>query len=150
MKTVKISKDKLLVKLRENRNDHRQIFKVPLEGWKQTVTKVLESAAKAALDGMRYKTHFHIPMPEDHTPDYDEIIERVEWHEEELIDLEVLEFSRYVRDRWDWQPDFIGLASTYSSSSGSSESSSSALSKKMDLVKGLKSGMYVEEDDWDG
>lgn len=143
MRMVKISKVKLLDKLKENRKDHRVIFEEALEGWKARVIGVLDCACREAREGRKYKTHFNLPIPNDHTADYDEIIERVEWHEEEFIELDVIEFNRYVRDNWDWMPDFIGLASSYSSSSSSS--SSSALSKKISAVKGFKSGEFIDE-----
>ena len=48
MRTVKISKEKLLAKLRENREDHREIFEEALEGWKIKVIENLEQAVKEA------------------------------------------------------------------------------------------------------
>lgn len=129
MEVVKISKAKLLRKLDENRADHRAIFEEALAGWQAEVTDRLEAAMQDAKAGKKYRTYFNLPMPEDHTTKYDEVITRVEWHEEEFIKLSLREFNQFVRDCWDWMPDFIDSATTYSSSSSSSHSPS--LSKKI-------------------
>ena len=141
MDEIRISKHKLLKKLKENRNDHRAIFELALDGWKKTVIQELENAAEEARTGRRYKTHISLPVPVDHTGDYDEIIDRVEWHESDFIELDHFEFNRYVRDCWDWQPDFINTATTYSSSSSSSSTpSSNVLSEKIKSLASSSGG----------
>ena len=92
MDEVKISKAKLLEQLKKNREDHTEIFEAALIGWKETVLNHLDKALAEAREGSNYRTYFNLPMPENHTKEYDEIIARVEWHEDEIIELDLHEF----------------------------------------------------------
>lgn len=143
MNSVKISKNKLLAKLKENREDHREIFELALEGWKQEVLKKLEDCIQDARAGKNYIENFYLPMPQDHTMEYNEIIDRVSWHEDDLIELDLRDFNRFVRDCWDWAPDFLNSAIGYSSSSSSSgcSSSSSTISKIEAKLKNYDRGI---------
>ena len=87
MKAVLISKDKLLAKVKENRNAHRIQFIEALEGWQEQVLKELEKAIVDAKSGIKFKTHFDLPKPVDHTSEYDSLIMEIEWKEEEQITL---------------------------------------------------------------
>lgn len=133
MNIVHISKDKLLKQLKENREDHKEIYELALKGWKHQVIEALNKALEKATADEEYQTYFDIREPESHLKDYDEIIARVEWHEDTLIQLDIREFNHFVRDCWDWMPDFLNQAAFYSNSSSSSSSSSGSLtlSRKM-------------------
>ena len=123
MEHVTISKEKLLSRLKENRGNHRAIFEDALQGWKEQVLKALAQATEDARRGINYETFINLPRPNDHTKDYDEVIDRVEWHEEDTIDLELHEFNQFIRDDWSWMPDFTASTSSYSSSSSISSKS---------------------------
>ena len=113
MDTVKISKDKLLKKLKKNRDNHRKTFEKALEGWKQRVLKELDKALKDAKSGRRFVTSFELPQPADHTADYDAVIEQIDWNEEEFIFLDFYQFNQFVRDDWGWKNDFMSVAERY-------------------------------------
>lgn len=123
MDCITISKEKLLEKLKQNRKNHRAIFEDALQGWEHQVFTALQKAVEDAKSGIRYETFINLPRPKDHTCDYDEVIDRVEWHEEKLIDLELHEFNQFVRDDWSWMPDFNASSASYSSSSSISSQS---------------------------
>ena len=114
MKTIKISKNKLLTKMRENREAHRKQFEEALEGWKERVIEELEKAVENAKKGIKFETFFHLPRPDDHTADYDAIIDQVEWNERGEIELDIHTFNQYVRDDWGWKEDFISTNAMYS------------------------------------
>jgi len=114
MQLITVSKEKLLAKMRENRESHKEQFEEALNGWKERVCKELEKAYKNALDGLKYETHFSLPRPTDHTPDYDEIIDQVEWNEEDKIDLDLNSFNQFIRDDWGWKQDFLMTNAMYS------------------------------------
>ena len=121
METVLVSKDKLLKKMRENRAKHREQFEAALAGWQQTVLEALEQAVEDARDGKKYPTAFHLPQPQDHTDEYTDAIEAIEWNEEEQIELDRHEFRQFVRDDWGWKRDFLTSNSAYMSKSGWTE-----------------------------
>ncbi|KKN46577.1 hypothetical protein LCGC14_0671730 [marine sediment metagenome] len=110
---VIIEKDKLLAKIKENRDKHRDIFKKALSGWEGRVVKELQRAVKDALSGKEFRTYFSLPQPVDHTPEYDAIIEQIEWTEDKTIDLDIGKFNQLIRDDWGWIKDFLDNASSY-------------------------------------
>lgn len=122
MKQVIISKEKLLQKIKENKNNHRAIFEDALAGWKERVTEELNQALNDAMAGKKFRTYFDLPQPIDHTPEYVTIIEQIEWTEEKQIELDFIQFNQFVLDDWGWKEDFLMNASTYTSPSSSSSS----------------------------
>ena len=129
MDEVLIQKKRLLEKLKQNRDEHKEIYETALEGWKEEVIKGLEDALVKAKKGEEYITQLDLTKPVHHLKEYDEIIDRVEWHEKDLIELDIQEFNCFVRDKWDWSHWFLKQATSYSSTSSSSSSSTSSLIK---------------------
>lgn len=113
MQLITVTKEKLLVKMRENRDLHRKQFEEALNGWQERVLAELEKAVSDAKKGLKFTTSFNLPRPSDHTSEYDEIIEQVEWNEEEQIDLDLNSFNQFVRDDWGWKRDFITTNAFY-------------------------------------
>ena len=107
MQTIEVNKVTLLLKLRENRDKHRKVFEEALEGWRRNVLDELTLAVAEAKAGKQYRTYFNLPQPEDHTRDYDAIIEQVEWEVEDTITLTQQQFNQFVRDDWGWKEDFL-------------------------------------------
>lgn len=137
MNTVTISKEKLLAELEKNRVEHDIIYSAAMEGWRSEVTLALTDALSKAYDGKEFITFLDIPEPENHLGEYSEIIDRVTWHEENMITLDLREFNQFVRDSWDWMPHFLNTAVNYSSSSSSrsSSSASSLIETKMSNLR---------------
>ncbi|MBW8001740.1 MAG: hypothetical protein FVQ80_06920 [Planctomycetes bacterium] len=113
MNSVEVGKSKLLETLKENRDKHQERFKKALEDWKLVVTHELQKSVQMALEGKEFRTHLELPKPSNHTPEYDSIIDQVDWHEDSLIDLSVSEFENFVRDDWSWKQSFLSGCSTY-------------------------------------
>ena len=137
MNIIRISKQKLLTKLKENKEEHEKMYEMALSGWREQVVIRLEQALYNAMKAIEYETDLELEPPTEHLGDYSEIIDRVEWNEEEVISLDLYEFNHFVRDSWDWMPDFLNTAYHYSSSSSSSSSSSvvETISRKMNGLK---------------
>ena len=120
MDEIKISKAKLLTKLKANRAEHRKVFEDALHGWEHQVLSALQRAVDDALQNKRYITMINLPRPSDHTEDYDKIIAKVEWHEEDIIELDSIEFEQYILDNWNWKAAFTQSSASYSGSSSRS------------------------------
>lgn len=123
MKTVRISKKKLLDKLEQNMNDHKFIYDEAMKGWKCDVITGLAVSLKRAKEGREYVTDLELEEPSCHLDEYKNIIERVNWHEDDYIELDHQEFNQFILDKWIWQYNFLSTSSSYSSSSSSSASS---------------------------
>ena len=113
MKVIDVRKDRLLTKLKENRENHRKTFEEALDGWQKKVIDELQKAVRDARAGRKYTTTFYLPQPQDHTAEYDAIIEQVEWEEDETISLDPISFNQFVRDDWGWKTDFLNNTMVY-------------------------------------
>ena len=113
MDTVLISKDKLLVKVKKNRDLHRETFESALKGWEKRVLEELKKAIEDAKKGLEFRTYFNLPQPTDHTPEYDAVIEQIEWSETDQIELDFHQFNQFIRDDWGWKQDFLSNTAMY-------------------------------------
>lgn len=115
LSSVRVSRDELLKKVRENRDGHRVIFEEALEGWHTTVTEALASMLKDARAGKKYTPYFSIPEPQDHTREYDRVIGMLEMSKDEELVLSASDFAMYAQDDFGWKNDFLTTASNYGS-----------------------------------
>jgi hypothetical protein len=117
---VRVSKVKILKALRENREEHRAAFEDALDGWHEQVQAALKEQLKRVREDKRHNPQWYLPMPQDHTRDYDHAIELLEYSLDEEFELSAREFAQFVRDDWGWKGDFVTSVNTYSASAGGS------------------------------
>jgi hypothetical protein len=86
--TVKVNTAELLERLKENRDGHLGVFLAALAGFHEEVIVQLERALENARAGRCYTTQFRLPEPEDHTRDYDRVIEMLEMSVDEVTELD--------------------------------------------------------------
>lgn len=113
LSTITVHREELLAKLRANRKSHQREFKKAMAGYREQAIKTLKRHLKEAEDGQEIKAHLSLPKPDDHTEDYDRVIEMVEMSVADTIELTAQEFSQYVRDDWGWKANFTQTASYY-------------------------------------
>lgn len=116
MKTVRLNKDELEVIVRKNRDKHRKIFEEAIEGYRKRVIKRLEQMVQNAKDGKKVDTYVNMVQPEDHTKDYNQVLEMLELSVDDTIELSHQDFARYVQDRWEWSGKFANDSVSYVSS----------------------------------
>jgi hypothetical protein len=116
MDKVTVKKNDLLAALRQNREAHRDIFEEACEGYQAEAIRLLEEHLQRIRQGKRVQVHVILPVPADHTKDYDRVIRMVEMSVDDEIDLEASDFASYVMDDWRWKRDFLATNSTYSAS----------------------------------
>ena len=114
MRDVTISVDKLLDALRENRQKHRAIFEEALDGYRKAVIETLEEQLSRAKKGKKVNAYITFQQPEDHTRDYDRVIQMLEWTDDHEITLSERDFAQYVQDDWGWQEQFLTSNALYS------------------------------------
>lgn len=115
---VRVKKDALLNELQKNREAHRRIFESAVEGYKEAALKRLDELAKQLVDGKVVPMAIALPMPEDHTIDYDRAIKMVEMEVNEILLLDETEFAQLVMDDWVWKRQWAQTASTYTAMGG--------------------------------
>jgi 5-methylcytosine-specific restriction endonuclease McrBC regulatory subunit McrC len=110
-----IKKTNLLEVIRENRNEHKAIFDEAVEGYKKKAVELLEQHIDRIKRSSLERVSVSIPVPQDHSRDYDRVIAMIEKTEDEVVELEEHEFAQYVLDDWAWQREFLATNSAYSS-----------------------------------
>lgn len=113
MKDVTVHKNELLDTLGRNRREHRAQFEAALEGYKERCLALLEDKLAELRAGRTPLLQFGLPVPQDHTPDYDRIIRMVEMEVGETITLDQASFAQYVMDDWTWKREFAATSSFY-------------------------------------
>lgn len=116
----------VLTRVRENREAHQKAYDEAEKGYQLEVIeliekaqKELEKAHKLAQKG-KYtnkdapRLNVYATPPENHVDDYDRVIDMLNMAVDDEISLEEGDFSKYVRDEWDWKEDFVANSSYYS------------------------------------
>lgn len=109
---IRVSKAELLDKLNENQATHRKTFIDAMDAY----WPVAEREIKAMLAGVRKgkKPQMpHLPVPQDHTRDYDRIIAMVSMSQGEYLELSEPEIAQFVMDDWAWKREFVTSTSNY-------------------------------------
>jgi len=112
MKSI-INKTKLLAVIEENKSKHRSIFLEAINGYKKETIKLLEEMIEKLKAGKTIDHYIKLPVPVDHTPEYNRAIRMIEMDVREEIELGDEEFTQFVMDDWKWKREWIGTVSNY-------------------------------------
>jgi hypothetical protein len=122
------SRTEIMERVKENRDKHAEEFAVALKGYylevQEQLEKIAEEAQKASVKAGKEKDpksltySVNARKPEDHTGDYDRILDMLRLAKNENIELDEQEFAQYVRDEWAWKQRFTETSSTYLSKFG--------------------------------
>jgi hypothetical protein len=113
MNDVQMNKSDLRNRIQENRNAHRGIFEAAIDGYREEATKFFEEQLAKAKAGKVFNNYFSEPIPEDHTKDYDAVLDMLDMDKRDTITLSAGQFRQYVRDEWGWKQDFMATSSNY-------------------------------------
>lgn len=113
MREVRIDKTKLREMIQKNRDEHRDIYEKAMDGYTKAVVSFFESELKKAKKGKHFNSYFPDSVPEDHTDDYDTVLEMLDLSEDDSIKLSNGEFRQYVKDEWGWKQTFTATNSQY-------------------------------------
>jgi hypothetical protein len=97
--SVRIKRSDLIAKLKENRDNHAQLYKDALEGYFVETKKKLEQKIKTLEKGETISS-FSIAVPKDHTKDYDRLISMLEMSIDDELEITSHDFNNYVLDEW--------------------------------------------------
>lgn len=111
------SREELLARMKENRDKHSLQFKQALVGYylevaeqakdiasqARKLSKEAEEASKG--NGSVDNNNFYVQAikPEDHTADYNRVIDMFELAKQDTIKLNERQFAQFIRDEWDWK-----------------------------------------------
>ena len=112
MNTV-IGKQDLLEIIKENKGKHRDIFLKAIDGYRSEAVNLLERMIIKLKKGKTVDQFINLPVPVDHTLEYDRIIRMIELDTRNEITLGENEFAQYVMDDWQWKREWVGTVSNY-------------------------------------
>ena len=115
--TLTVPAARLLDALKDNRIQHKKDYREALEKFKETSILELEARAHYIKEG-EFTTfdrtfHFDVPIPVDYTSSYDEVIEMLEFSEQEEIEVTGSQYRAWVKDNWDWSHNFASNTLSY-------------------------------------
>lgn len=116
MRQVTVKKADLVKVVSDNRAEHRQIFEEAVEGYKKRAIELLEGHIERIRKGKIERVAVSLPVPEDHTADYDRVLKMLDMSVDDDVTLDETAFAEYVMDDWGWQRQFLTSSSAYSAS----------------------------------
>lgn len=117
MREVKVKKSELLEKVRANRDAHRDLFLKAQEGYRLRIIEELDRSLKDAQEGRRVDLKvLAMPVPEDHTDDYDVVITMLEMEVDDNVIIDDHDIQRFVLDKWDWKVRAMTTNTAYAAS----------------------------------
>lgn len=109
METIKINKQKLIDKLKENKIKHIEDYEKALLGYKINAEKSLRNKIKElkklpALELGEFSLDFFGDRkPESHEYDFNMVIGMLEVSEDVEVNIDSEEYKRYYMNEWEWK-----------------------------------------------
>lgn len=110
---ITVNKEALLAALRTNRDKHHDVFERAVVKFRAQVVEKLDSMIQQLRNGKTPNLYVGLPVPEEHTDDYDRNIHMLEMHIGETIELSEEAFMRLVEDEWGWNAAFASNTASY-------------------------------------
>lgn len=116
MNTINVQKGKLLATLVANQLAHHMEYKEAIIAFRLAVIdefELLLTAAKESKDGDELVLRVTCIKPQNYNDEYEKAIKMVEWEQSDNIELDPLEFDKYVMDEWHFTDNFNMVNATY-------------------------------------
>lgn len=108
-----VSRRILLEKLSGNRANHHGLYEQAYEIYCTRIIKEIEEKLSEAKSRKIVRLYSALPIPEDHTEDYDAVISLLEMSTDETIELDDKDVRKYILDRWEWERSFASNTASY-------------------------------------
>lgn len=121
-------RQKLVLRIQENRDNHVATYEEAWQGYLIEVQEQLDELAKSVRKSAKalrdagsvkefpadVETGFYVDAtpPQNHSDEYDRVIDMLVFTDEEKITLTPQEFNQYVRDEWSWSQQFASSTQT--------------------------------------
>lgn len=113
MNTITVRRDELIKRITENRDGHRAIFEAAQEKYRELVIAELDAMLAEAKAGKRIRRGISLVEPQDHTNDYDRVLDMLAMSVDDNIELAERDFAYYVRDEWEWKAQWTATNTSY-------------------------------------
>lgn len=108
-----INREVLVKILIENKNNHHDNFVKAVEKYKEKAVEVLKQNIENISSGKKLRIYFALPVPEEHTKDYDRAIRSLALDTRVEIKLSEQDARCYVDDQWGWTQNYLSNTSSY-------------------------------------
>jgi hypothetical protein len=118
MNSVNINRVELLAIVKENRERHAAAFEEAQKGFTAKLKEELQALIGRIDHGHSPRARdlrIDLSAPEDHTAEYDQVLDMLRYETRESVELSSYDFDQYVNDRWQWSGKFREDVSSYSS-----------------------------------
>lgn len=117
MDTVKVNKAQLIAKITEERDKHKALYDEAVEVYKERFVaeaqRYAEEAVKRAARGKAFTMFNWLPVPEEHTEDFDRALQMLEWELGDEVVLDESDFRTLVQNQWGWMRNFTASTMSY-------------------------------------
>jgi hypothetical protein len=114
VKTVIVKRADLIDRIAANRATHRSEFEKAFASYRERIVTELEQMLDRAYKGDPVDHYIRLPIPEDHTEEYDQVLEMLGMEQRTEVEIDYQTFRQYVMDEWSWKAGFTATNSTYS------------------------------------
>lgn len=108
-----IKRDQLLDILKENRSKHHDNFVKAVAIYKKKAVELLKQNIDNISAGKRMSIIWTLPVPEEHTKDYDRAIRSLSLDARAEVKLSEQDARNYVDDQWNWSNSFLSNTVSY-------------------------------------
>lgn len=120
--SVVMSREKLIIKMRENRAKHIEEFAKAKEDYikalivdlEDTLANVKAISAGEEAAKQEFPPRFDAP-PQSHEDAYNDVLEMLLMDVRDTIELDTQAFKAYVKDDWEWKSSFSTSNALYAS-----------------------------------
>lgn len=106
MKQVIVQKADVIERLAANRERHRRLYEAAMDRYAQAAVAQLDAWAQEFRTGGTPRVALDLPLPVDHTEDYDVALDMLGMAVGEVVDIDIETFRSYMRDDWPWRGRF--------------------------------------------
>ena len=114
---ILVDRDELMAKLRENKSAHIENYELAMDGYAQEI----EERALALVHSIEINGALRVDLspiknlsrPTSNAKVYEQVIEMLEWSQDEKITLSSEQFRAWVKDDWDWLESWRRANSVY-------------------------------------
>lgn len=108
-----VSKTSLIETLKKNKTEHTDAYQKAIIKYRDKALEWFTQNIEIVRNGGQIEHYLRIPVPEEHTEDFDRAIEGLEWHSGDEINLTESQFEQLVRNKWGWHNTFTANTSSY-------------------------------------
>ena len=131
-RTITALVDDILITLRTNLEEHREIVEEARAGYLKKARAALDKKLLQLREGQIVALSFSLQPPQNHSKEFRTVIKMLELHKaafdaepsnkeagrKATIELKADDVQRFVLNDWSWMDNFLTLSSAYSEKAG--------------------------------